>query len=212
VAETTSQLVNSAAVGTRLRDARILLVDDHEEIIEILALLLERAGYRHISSTTDPRDVLDLYREFQPDVVVLDLHMPYLDGFQVMEELCRWIPEGSYVPILVLTADLTPEARLRALSMGARDYLTKPFNETEVLLRIRNVLETRFLYLEAVQRADALEAMVRERTKDLAERLARAERVSEHRRSLLSRMTRRERRAPEQEAALEGSSTPEEAR
>ena len=98
----------------------------------------------------------------------------------------------AYVPILVLTADLTPESRLRALSMGARDYLTKPFNETEVLLRIRNVLETRFLYLEAVERAEALEDMVRERTKDLADQLAQTQRVAEHRRSLLSRMARRE--------------------
>ena len=211
MAETTSQLVNSAAVGKRLQEARILLVDDHEEIVEILTLLLDRAGYRHIRSTTDPREVLDLYREFQPDVVVLDLHMPHLDGFQVMEELCRWIPEGSYVPILVLTADLTPESRLRALSMGARDYLTKPFNETEALLRIRNVLENRFLYLEAVERADALEAMVQERTKELAEKLAQTERVSEHRRSLLSRMAGRDRPPVAQKAALEGSSAPEEA-
>jgi DNA-binding response OmpR family regulator len=187
----TSNLVNSSAVGERLHRARILLVDDHEEIVEILALVLERAGYHQVTSTTEPREVLALYGEFQPDLVVLDLHMPHLDGFQVMEELCRQIPEGAYLPILVLTADLTPEARLRALAMGARDYLTKPFNETEVLLRIRNVLETRFLYLQAVERAQSLEAMVGDRTKDLTDRLARAERVSEHRRSLLSRLTRR---------------------
>jgi DNA-binding response OmpR family regulator len=213
-----SPLVNSSAVGERLHGARILLVDDHEEIVEILTLLLERAGYRNIRSTTDPREVLDLCQEFQPDAVVLDLHMPHLDGFQIMEELCRWIPGGTYLPILVLTADLTPEARLRALSMGARDYLTKPFNETEVLLRIRNVLETRFLYLEAVERADALEAMVRERTRDLADQLAQTQRVSEHRRSLLSRIARRQSR-PKEEVAMEGSrggdggaATPREAR
>jgi DNA-binding response OmpR family regulator len=188
----TSDLVNSSAVGERLHGATILLVDDHEEIVEILTLLLERAGYRNVRGTTDPREVPDLYRELQPDAVVLDLHMPHLDGFQVMDELCRLIPEGTYVPVLVLTADLTPEARLRALSMGARDYLTKPFNETEVLLRIRNVLETRFLYLEAVERAEALEERVRERTRDLVDELAQTQRVAEHRRSLLSRMTRRE--------------------
>ena len=201
----TSYLVNFSAVGERLHGARILLVDDHEEIVEILTLLLERAGYRNVRSTTDPREVLGLYREFEPDAVVLDLHMPHLDGFQVMEELCRWIPEGTYLPIVVLTADLTPEARLRALSMGARDYLTKPFNETEVLLRIRNVLESRFLYLKAVERAEALEAVVRERTKGLSDQLAKTQRVSEHRRSLLSRMARRQASSKGEGPALDGS-------
>ena len=97
---------------------------------------------------TDPRHALPLYEEFKPDLILLDLLMPHLDGYAVMRQICARTPAEAYLPILVLTADITPRAKQKALSAGARDFLTKPFDLTEVLLRIRNLLETRHLHLQ----------------------------------------------------------------
>ncbi len=141
-----------------LRDAVILIVDDEEANTDLLESFLADEGYRALASTTDARRAVSLFEELRPDLVLLDLHMPHLDGFAVMRELGERIPPGGYVPILVLTADITPEARERALAGGARDFLTKPLEITEVVLRIRNLLETRLLYLaqqEARERAEA---------------------------------------------------------
>jgi putative two-component system response regulator len=162
--------------------ARVLIVDDQEANVRLLESILRRimddAGLR---STTDSRDVASLYGEFQPDLILLDLHMPHLDGFKVMEALGPLIPAGTYLPILVITADITPEVKQRALAGGAKDFLTKPFDPTEVLLRIKNLLETRFLHRELQNQNQLLEEKVRERTQDLEdthievlERLARA--------------------------------------
>ena len=127
---------------------KILMVDDEEANLLVLDRLLRRNGYQDLIPTTDPRKALDLFIAEQPDLVLLDLSMPYLDGFEVMQQLQARMQPGGYLPILVLTADVTPEAMKRALAMGARDFVTKPFDPTEVLLRIRNLLETRALYLE----------------------------------------------------------------
>jgi DNA-binding response OmpR family regulator len=124
-----------------------------------------------VSSTTDPTQVRALYEQFDPDIVILDLMMPHMDGFEVMEELSRHVPEGTYLPILVLTADGTPQARQRALSMGARDFLTKPFDQDEALLRIRNLLETRQLHLKLLDHNERLEEKVIERTIELERNL-----------------------------------------
>ena len=126
----------------------ILIVDDEQANVLVLDRLLRRSGYQNLVSTTDSRRALDLFLTEQPDLVLLDLAMPHLDGFQVMQQLQARMQPGGYLPILVLTADVTPEAMKRALAMGARDFITKPFDPTEVLLRIRNLLETRALYLE----------------------------------------------------------------
>jgi putative two-component system response regulator len=151
-----------------IKNARILIVDDQEPNVRLLESILRRAAdYTHVKSTTDPLDVPALYTEFQPDVILLDLHMPNWDGFRVLEELKRLIPHGSYLPILVLTADITADAKQRALANGAKDFLTKPFDPTEVLLRTRNLLETRVLHSELRQQNHALEDKVRERTRDL---------------------------------------------
>jgi len=151
-----------------LKDARILIVDDQEANVRLLEGILRRAeGYTNIRSTTDPREVLRHYAEFWPDLILLDLHMPHVDGFEVMDALRPFVPAGAYLPILVLTADVTPEAKQRALSGGARDFLTKPFDATEVGLRIRNLLETRFLHLMLQHQNEMLEERVRERTRDL---------------------------------------------
>jgi signal transduction histidine kinase len=150
-----------------IKGTRILIVDDEAANVRLLERLLERAGYTNVRSTTDPRQVLPLYNEFRPDLVLLDLLMPHLDGFQIMEKLNPLIPEGAYLPILVLTADVSAETKRRALSAGAKDFVTKPFDAIEALLRIGNLLETRFLHLALQQQNELLEGQVRERTQRL---------------------------------------------
>jgi len=131
----------------RLTDARILVVDDERVNVVLLERILEQDGYRNVKTTTDSSQAAALYEEFEPDLVLLDLHMPGLDGFAVMEQLEGRVPSGTFLPILILTADIRPEIKRRALSAGAKDFVTKPFDRTEVLLRIQNLLETRFLHL-----------------------------------------------------------------
>ena len=162
------------------RQARILIVDDEPGNVEVLQRLLARAGFHKIESTNDPREAVPLYVQTRPDLILLDLHMPHMDGLEVMDRLNE-ILEASYLPILMLTGDMDPEARREALSRGAKDFVNKPFNSDEVLLRIRTLLETRFLYLQIQSQNQLLEAKVRDRTRELEsaqieiiERLARA--------------------------------------
>lgn len=146
-------------------DARFLIVDDNPDMVWILQTLLEREGYRDIASTTDPHSAADAFIAFEPDLVLLDLHMPGLNGLDIMariKEVAR-----DFVPIVMLTGDRNPEMRLRALGCGANDFLTKPFEKTEVHLRIRNLLETRNLHKLLRQENESLERKVAERTKDL---------------------------------------------
>jgi putative two-component system response regulator len=161
--------------------ARILIVDDEDANVLLLERHLGRAGYPNCKSTTDPRQVVDLYQAFHPDLILLDLMMPHLDGYAVMEQLRPHIAQCRYLPILVLTADMSTPARDKSLSMGAKDFLLKPFDITELLLRIHNLLETRFLYQEQQNQNEILEQRVQERTGELRqaqveilERLARA--------------------------------------
>ncbi|MGH2554581.1 MAG: response regulator [Actinomycetota bacterium] len=172
----------------RLAQARVLIVDDEESNLRLLERLLDRAGYGNVVGTTDSRQVAPLFGEFAPDLVILDLIMPHMDGFEVMEALSKEVPDGAYLPILVLTADASAESKRRALSMGARDFLTKPFDHDEALLRIRNLLETRSLYLRLQAQNEALEEKVRERTSELQENLNNAQNLAEHRRELLALM------------------------
>lgn len=146
--------------------AHILIVDDEPANVRLLERLLRQAGYEHLKGVTDSRQVLHLYETFEPDLILLDLMMPHLDGMAVLQELRPKI-DGSYLPILMLTADVTAEAKQRALAAGAKDFLTKPFDHLEVMLRIKNLLETRFLYLDLERHNRSLEAMVRERTQQL---------------------------------------------
>jgi putative two-component system response regulator len=104
----------------------------------------------------------------RPDLILLDLHMPHLDGLEVMAQLAE-VAEASYLPILILSADVTPEARRQALSRGAKDFVNKPFQQDEILLRIKTLLETRLLYLQIQTQNQILEARVRERTRALEE-------------------------------------------
>ncbi|MEJ2185347.1 MAG: response regulator [Gemmatimonadota bacterium] len=162
-------------------EAKILIVDDEPANVRLLERILQRDGFTNIESTNDPRQFLALYTSKRPDLLLLDLHMPGMDGFAVMEQLRGRIGANDYVPIVVLTADITPQAKERALSAGAHDFLTKPVDPTEVLLRIRNHLQTRYFYQQLQGQNEALERRVRDRTKDLEqaqieilERLARA--------------------------------------
>jgi putative two-component system response regulator len=151
---------------TTLKAATILVVDDEEANVILLERLLQQDGYSRILTTTDSSTAVALCAGQPPDIVLLDLHMPSPDGFEVMELLAPWIQE-RWFPILVLSADVTPEATERALASGARDFVTKPFNAREVLLRIKNLLEVRFLQLELRKQNLTLDQHVRERTEDL---------------------------------------------
>jgi putative two-component system response regulator len=148
------------AVAGNGKAPRILIVDDEEANVRLLERILRRVTSADLRSTTDSRTVMTLYTEFKPDLILLDLRMPHIDGFGVLDALRPMIPADSYVPILVLTADITPEAKQQALSSGAKDFLTKPFDPTEILLRITNLLETRALHVD-------LEERVRSRTREL---------------------------------------------
>jgi EAL domain-containing protein (putative c-di-GMP-specific phosphodiesterase class I)/CheY-like chemotaxis protein len=143
------------------KDARILIVDDEPANVLLLERILERAGYTQRCTTTDPRQAVTRFAETAPDLVLLDLHMPHLDGFAVMEALATVIGPDELVPVVVLTADSTAEVRQRALAAGANDFLTKPFDATEVLLRIQNLLHTRTLHVRLHEHNRALEAKVR---------------------------------------------------
>ena len=165
--------------------AHILIVDDEPANVMLLERILARGGHKEVRSTTDSRRALPIFLEFAPDLVLLDLRMPYMDGFAVMEQLKPRIPLGAYLPILVLTADATPVAREKALSSGASDFLTKPLDATEVLLRIHNLLETRSLHLQLHGQMEVLEEQVTARTRELElarlEMLERLSRAAEYR-------------------------------
>ena len=123
----------------------VLVVDDNDANVALLSALLKKQGLANIATETDSRLVAGRLPQIKPDLVLLDLHMPHLDGLAVLAEIKRYAA-GSYLPVLVLTADVTSGARNRALEQGARDFLTKPLDHVEVLLRIANLLETRRLY------------------------------------------------------------------
>ncbi|HPZ10197.1 MAG TPA: HD domain-containing protein [Candidatus Eremiobacteraeota bacterium] len=162
-------------------EAKIMIIDDQEGALSMLKRLLKKAGYNRLLMINDPINVCDLYKDFEPDIILLDIIMPYIDGYEVMRKLKEIKPSDMYLPILVITGDISSETKLKALWMGAKDFLTKPFDTTEVLLRIRNLLETRFLQIQLKNQNIQLEQKVRIRTKELEEanleileRLARA--------------------------------------
>jgi EAL domain-containing protein (putative c-di-GMP-specific phosphodiesterase class I)/AmiR/NasT family two-component response regulator len=147
-----------------LSQAVILVVDDQDANVLLLRRVLERAGATKVIGTTDAADAINRYRDIAPDLVLLDLHMPNLDGIATLEAFGSLTPPGSYVPVVVLTADTTLEAKQQALAAGATDFLTKPFEQTEVLLRVGNLLETRALHVTLQRRNAALEAEIFEST------------------------------------------------
>lgn len=153
-------------MNTNFLKAKILIIDDEQGNISLLEDVLENEGYSDFHSTQDSRKALDMYKEIRPDLVLLDLNMPYLDGFQVMEQL-KEIEKNSYAPVLVLTAQSDRNTRLRALAAGARDYIEKPFDITEVNQRISNMLEIRLLHNQVRDQNIILEEKVKIRTSEL---------------------------------------------
>jgi DNA-binding response OmpR family regulator len=126
--------------------SRILIVDDNQANVLLLERVLQQAGYKNYVSLTDSRQFLDQFRMFQPDLILLDLMMPKLDGYALIKQLNGWIPDTAYLPILVVTADTSRSARQKALTLGAKDFLTKPIDTAEATLRVYNLLLTRCLY------------------------------------------------------------------
>jgi CheY-like chemotaxis protein len=135
---------------------KILVIDDEPANVMVLEQTLKQGGYTSIKSITDPREALESYKNFKPDLVLLDLNMPHLDGFQVMKQIKEVDPKGT-IPIMILTAQMDHGARLRALDAGARDFLTKPFDILEVILRIKNMLEISLLYSQAQEHNTSLD-------------------------------------------------------
>ncbi|TXH90073.1 EAL domain-containing protein [Thauera aminoaromatica] len=149
-------------------DADILIVDDNPANVELLLALLEDAGYQRLEGITDPRRVAARVAEHAPDLILLDVRMPHLNGLELMERLSAG---GAEAPaVIILTAQIDDATRYRALELGARDFLTKPFDQVEVLQRIRNVLHMQRLMKERAERAELLEALVAERTQELVAR------------------------------------------
>ena len=126
--------------------AKILMIDDADANLKLLEALLTREGFTQMISTTEPQKAIELFNAFEPDLVLLDLMMPELDGYAVLNLLQQHIAENEYLPILILTADTTIAAKRKALALGAKDFLTKPFDHMETMLRTWNLLETRLLY------------------------------------------------------------------
>jgi DNA-binding response OmpR family regulator len=163
-------------------NARILVVDDQEANVRLLEGMLRIAGYTSIESTMDPFKVCELHRKNRYSLILLDLQMPGMDGFQVMEGL-KEIEEDGYLPVLVITAQ--PAHKSRALEAGAKDFVSKPFDLAELRARVHNILEVRLLHLETKNYSKALEETVREleasrevvRLFDIAEHKAAEERL-----------------------------------
>ena len=156
--------------------ASILIVDDQEANVSLLEQMLRAAGYLRVASTMNSQEVCALHRKNSYDIILLDLQMPGMDGFQVIEGLKTNNADG-YLPVLVITAQ--PGHKLRALQAGARDFISKPFDLLEVKTRIRNVLEVRLLYKKLENYATVLEQIVQERTAELRESEARFRSLTE---------------------------------
>ena len=137
--------------------SRILIVDDEPANVRLLEDLLQREGFQQVVATTDPQRVMGLVSAFAPDLILLDLKLPELDGYALLEQLARLSDPGQFLPVIVLTADPSRSARHRALGLGAKDFLTKPLDTFEVALRVWNVAETTVLFkrLRALASPDA---------------------------------------------------------
>jgi len=155
-------------IPKHIRKARILVVDDNQTNVVLLRNLLESVGYEYVEGITDPREVKGLYATASYDLVLLDIRMPHLDGYQVMTQL-KEISADDFPPVMVLTAQTDQETKLKALDAGAQDFLHKPFDRVEALTRIRNMIEVRLLHKQVRNQNEILEQRVNERTRELEE-------------------------------------------
>ncbi len=172
---------------------KILIVDDEPANVSLLQYILTAAGYQELRCVTDSRQAMGIFREFQPDLILLDLMMPFISGFEIMAQLRRIVPPDDVLPILVLTADVNMESKHQALLAGASDFLTKPFDQIEVLLRIRHLLQLRTQHLQLARQNDILEDTVRERTGELRQTLAQLEETLHQLRSTQQQVIQHER-------------------
>ena len=161
---------------TEILNASILIVDDQEANVMLLEQMLRNGGYTNLTTTQDPTTVLGLHQEHRYDLILLDLQMPVMDGFQVLDAL-KVVEPGGYLPVLVITAQ--PGHKLQALKAGAKDFVSKPFDLVEVQTRIHNMLEVRLLYRRLNNYSKQLEQTVQERTAELRESEARFQRFTE---------------------------------
>ena len=173
-------MISTLSRNAKFTNAKILIVDDEQGNIHVLERMLNSAGYHNITSTTDSRSTPDIYQSMHPDLILLDIKMPGFSGFDVMDAL-RALEKESYLPILVLTAQLDTETRLKAIKAGAKDFVNKPFIMEEMLARINNLLEVRMLHNSVHSDKKSLETQVVERSQELhqyqveiIQRLARA--------------------------------------
>ncbi len=150
-------------------ESSLLVVDDNPMNVLFLEKLLGKAGYTNIQSTTRPEEAEALAAFAKPDLAIVDLHMPGITGFELIERLRALRETSGFLPILVFTADVTGAARRSALELGASDFLTKPGDPWEITLRVRNFLEMRHLYRELERQNERLDQKVQERTKRLQE-------------------------------------------
>ncbi|MBA2670868.1 MAG: response regulator [Gemmatimonadetes bacterium] len=151
------------------REPRLLVVDDEPANVLLLTRILSRAGYREVIGTRRSSEVMDVFENYEIDIVLLDLHMPPPDGWELLDRFRACLAGKPFLPLIVLTADVTRETRSRALAAGASDFLIKPFDSIEVVLRIRNLIELRFLHLELAWENKLLDERVRLRTAELEE-------------------------------------------
>src|SRR4051812_32991264 len=165
----------------RYADATVLIVDDQVANVVLLQQMLEAEGMTRVSAVTDPRNAITEFRLVNPDLVLLDLHMPHMNGFELLEALIALLPADEYVPVIVLSADPSEQSRRRALSLGAHDFVSKPFDYTEVILRVRNLLHTRALHVglrrHNAELAARLRANSEEASLDIEGRVERTRRV-----------------------------------
>jgi len=147
-------------------NAKIFVVDDDATSIRLLTKILSDAGYKNIKTTRNPNKVQKIYNEFKPDLLVLDLHMPHMEGFKIMDQL-REVHKDDYLPILVISQERNRVIQFSALEAGAKDFLVKPYDSIEVLLRIHNFLEVRMLHQEIRGHNKELEKKIQERTEEL---------------------------------------------
>jgi signal transduction histidine kinase/BarA-like signal transduction histidine kinase len=155
-----------------LLQSKILIIDDEEVNVRLLKRILLHGGFENLITTTDSRATMALFRDVQPDLILTDWLMPHLDGCALVGQLRQLIGPVDYLPIVVLTADVTPQAKRQALTIGATDFLTKPIDALEVTLRVGNLLKTRWSHLKILEQNTMLEETVRRRTRHVEETLA----------------------------------------
>lgn len=143
----------------QIRSAKILIIDDEQAYIRVLEWALKQSKFSNFRSILESNQACEEFERFRPDIVLLDLLMPEIDGFELMKRFQEKVPEGEFVPVVVLTGQNTAETRSRAVAAGASDFLGKPVDYTELVVRIKNLLQTRLLYQQARQMQTQLESV-----------------------------------------------------